>query len=131
MVNRAPDGRPDAARTALRGAFVALVLAAGYPAQAVPLTNQACLDCHEQVPPERREKDAESNPSIEILRAGPFAKSVHGALKCVDCHAGIAGIPHDDKLAPAQCASCHEKESRAYANSIHGMSHAMGASGAA
>jgi len=105
-------------------------LASGPILRAVPLTNQSCLDCHEQVPPEKRDKDAESNPAIEILRPDRFAKSVHGKLLCVDCHAGITGIPHDDKLPPAQCAPCHEKEAGAYAKSIHGMSHAMGASGA-
>ena len=108
-----------------------LILAAGSLAQAVPLTNQSCLDCHEKTPPDKKDKDAESNPAIEVLRVEYFSKSVHGRLLCVDCHVGIADIPHDDKLPPAQCTSCHGKESAAYANSIHGMSHAMGASGAA
>jgi cytochrome b subunit of formate dehydrogenase len=120
-----------AAPRLLRGAMLLFILAAGFVAQADPLTNQSCLDCHEKTPPDKKDKDAESNPAIEVLRAEPFAKSVHGKLQCIDCHLGITGIPHDDKLPPAQCASCHEKESKAYANSIHGMSHAMGASGAA
>src|ERR1017187_8525074 len=83
--------RLDGARPLLRGAMLLLILAAGSLAQAVPLTNQSC----------------------------------------VDCHVGIPDIPHDDKLPPAQCTSCHGKESAAYANSPHGMRHAMGASGAA
>jgi cytochrome b subunit of formate dehydrogenase len=103
----------------------------GRIAQADPLTNQSCLDCHEYTPPEKRDKDTESNPAIETLRTEAYAKSVHGKLQCIDCHVGIADIPHEDKLPPAQCASCHQKEARAYANSIHGMSHTMGASGAA
>ncbi|MGA2017727.1 MAG: cytochrome c3 family protein [Opitutaceae bacterium] len=131
MPKRTPPGRSGAARSVLRGAALAWALAAGPLALAVPLTNQSCLDCHEQIPPDKRDKDAESNPAIEILRPDRFAKSVHGKLLCVDCHAGITGIPHDDKLPPAQCSSCHEKEASAYSRSIHGMSHAMGASGAA
>jgi cytochrome b subunit of formate dehydrogenase len=123
--------RLDAARLLLRGAALLLFLAAGSLVHAVPLTNESCLDCHEKIPPEKKEKGAESNPAIEVLRADMFSKSVHGKLLCVDCHAGITDIPHDDKLPPAQCASCHGKESAAYATSIHGMSHAMGASGAA
>src|SRR5208283_4201760 len=131
MPNRTPSGRSGAAPSVLRAAALLCALASGPILRAVPLTNQSCLDCHELVPPEKRDKDAESNPAIEILRPDRFAKSVHGKLLCVDCHAGITGIPHDDKLPPAQCASCHEKEAGAYAKSIHGMSHAMGASGAA
>src|SRR5271169_5071235 len=131
MRTRTPPGRSGAARIILRGAALAAALVASSPSRAVPLTNQACLDCHEKVPAEKKDKDAESNPAIEILRAEPFAKSVHGRILCVDCHAGVTGIPHDDKLPPAQCVSCHEKEAGAYAKSIHGMSHAMGASGAA
>jgi predicted CXXCH cytochrome family protein len=121
----------DAARRLLRGAMLLLAVAAGSLAYAVPLTNQSCLDCHEKTPPDKKDKDAESNPAIEVLRTEFFTKSVHGKLLCVDCHVGITDIPHDDKLPPAQCATCHGKESAAYANSIHGMSHAMGASGAA
>ena len=63
--------------------------------------------------------------------ARAFRKSVHGKLNCVDCHAGITETPHPSKLPPPQCATCHAAEARAYATSIHGMSHAMGASGAA
>jgi predicted CXXCH cytochrome family protein len=131
MPNRTPSARSDAARGLARGALLLGLLVGGPLARAETLTNQSCLDCHEKTPPEKQDKDTESNPAIEILRAGPFAASVHGKLQCVDCHVGIKDIPHDEKLPPAQCASCHQKEALAYANSIHGMSHAMGASGAA
>ena len=119
------------ARSLFCGATFLCALLAGPVAQADTLTNQSCLDCHEKTPPEKKDKDTESNPAIEILRADAFSKSVHGKLKCIDCHVGITDIPHDDKLPPAQCASCHQNEAKAYATSIHGMSHAMGASGAA
>jgi predicted CXXCH cytochrome family protein len=131
MLARMSAWLSDAALPLLRGAFLVSILAAGSPARAEALTNQSCLDCHEKTPPEKKDKDTESNPAIEILRAEPFSRSVHGKLQCIDCHVGIKDIPHDDKLPPAQCASCHEKEGKAYATSIHGMSHAMGASGAA
>ncbi len=131
MPTRKPAGRSRAARSLRRGALALILVVGGFSSQAAPLTNDACLDCHENTPPDKREKDVEYNPKIEILNAGPYLKSVHGKLLCVDCHVGISDIPHEDKLAPAQCASCHPKESEAYANSIHGMSHSMGASGAA
>ncbi len=122
-------GRSNAAGRLFRGALFLSLFAWGAFSRADPLTNDLCLDCHEKT--DKKEKDADSNPAIEILRAGPFSKSVHGKLQCVDCHVGITGIPHDDRLPPAQCVTCHATEAKAYANSIHGMSHAMGASGAA
>ncbi|HWC60003.1 MAG TPA: hypothetical protein VHC44_09950, partial [Verrucomicrobiae bacterium] len=60
-----------------------------------------------------------------------FAKSVHSQLDCVDCHDGIKDLVHPSKLPPPNCASCHEKEGKQYATSIHGVSHELGASGAA
>src|ERR1700690_1647157 len=119
------------ARYLARGAVLLCALLCGSLCGAEALTNQSCLDCHEKTPPEKKDKDTESNPAIEILRADAFAKSVHGKLKCIDCHVGITDIPHDEKLPPAQCASCHQGESKAYATSIHGSSHAMGPAGAA
>jgi len=132
MPTEASARSPRGARALVRGAALLCALLAGSGALAADaLTNQACLDCHEKTPPDKKDKDTESNPAIEILRADAFAKSVHGKLKCIDCHVGVTEIPHDDKLPPAQCASCHAAEAKAYATSIHGMSHAMGASGAA
>ena len=58
-------------------------------------------------------------------------QSVHAKLNCTDCHDGIKEMVHPSDLPPAQCASCHEEEAKQYADSIHGMSKAMGASAAA
>ncbi|MDE3084507.1 MAG: cytochrome c3 family protein, partial [Verrucomicrobiota bacterium] len=83
------------------------------------------MDCHA----------AEPKPGapgqFDGVRLEQFTKSVHGKLNCTDCHASISDIPHDSKLPPAQCATCHKKEATQYATSIHGMSHVMGASDAA
>jgi cytochrome c553 len=86
------------------------------------------MDCHEAEFVPRKKGMA---PEWVGVRPELFAKSVHGKLNCVDCHADIKESPHDSKVAPAQCASCHEKESDQYAASIHGMSHKLGASDAA
>ena len=111
MPPRTPPNAPPAPAR-LPGHFAALaflLFAATVWAAPDRLPNQACLDCHEAAPPDKKEKDAESNPAIEILRTGPFSKSVHGKLLCVDCHVSVTGIPHDDKLPKAQCASCHKE----------------------
>ncbi len=93
-----------------------------------PVPNSECLDCHEAefVP---RKKGQE--PEWVGVRPELFAKSVHGKLNCVDCHAAITEPDHPSKLPPAQCGTCHADAVKQYGNSIHGMSHQMGASDAA
>ncbi|MBK8857893.1 MAG: hypothetical protein IPN11_09510, partial [Opitutaceae bacterium] len=93
---------------------------------AVP--NSECMDCHEAefIP---RKKGLP--PEWVGVRPELFAKSVHGKLNCVDCHATITEAEHPSDLPPAQCATCHDAAVNEYASSIHGMSHKMGASDAA
>ena len=68
---------------------------------------------------------------MAVFPTNQFAKSVHGSLACVDCHAGIKDLVHPSKLPPPNCAGCHDQEAKDYATSIHGVSHTMGDSGAA
>lgn len=93
---------------------------------AVP--NSDCMDCHEAefISPKQGAPEQWVGVRPEL-----FAKSVHGALNCVDCHASITETPHDDVLPPAQCATCHEDAVNQYATSIHGMSAKMGGTDAA
>jgi len=123
LAARAADPAPTSAPAAASAAA---------PAPAV-VPNSDCLDCHEapKQPVAPAKPGAKPKRVIEILRPEPFAKSVHGKLHCVDCHVTITDTPHPSKLPPAQCASCHEAEAKAYATSIHGVSHTMGSSGAA
>ena len=92
------------------------------------IANTDCLDCH-TAKFKARKKDGPKE-WVGVKPEG-FTKSVHGALNCIDCHASIKETPHDKKLPPAQCASCHEKEVGQYAARIHGVSHKMGESEAA
>ena len=109
---------------------VAAAASAGQPKAPAPNSNAACLECH-------------TDEKLTMKRAGQvmplffnqsaFAKSVHRSLDCTDCHDAFDGesIPHKKPLTAVDCGSCHEKPARQYATSIHGMSHSMGASGAA
>ncbi|MBA4387220.1 MAG: hypothetical protein C0404_04510 [Verrucomicrobia bacterium] len=92
------------------------------------ITNSDCFSCHDD-PALKQVVGGKTNS----LNVSPklFGKSVHGKLSCTDCHGGIAEVPHKEKLPAAQCGSCHEAEAKEYAASIHGVSQAMGASGAA
>lgn len=98
------------------------------PAKPSLVPNSECMDCHEAEFKARKKGQPKEWVGV---RPEVFAKSVHSKLNCVDCHADIKEAPHDSKVAPAQCASCHEKATTQFATSIHGMSHKMGSSDAA
>jgi len=110
--------------------WLAGTAAAETPAPKLPpaVPNSECMDCHEAEFKAR--KKGEPKEWIGV-KPEMFAKSVHGGLNCVDCHATLTETPHPAKLPPAQCASCHEKPAAQYAASIHGLSHQMGKSDAA
>jgi cytochrome b subunit of formate dehydrogenase len=93
------------------------------------LANSDCLDCHTD-PSNTRLVNGAKVP-LAVFPTNSFNKSVHGMLDCTDCHTGVKELVHDAKLPPPDCSGCHDKEAKDYATSIHGVSHAMGASGAA
>jgi cytochrome c3-like protein len=70
-----------------------------------PPANEDCLACHgDHVDPKQ------------------LAKSTHGPLACVDCHAALATItefPHAEKVAKVSCATCHDDIASKYHDSIH------------
>lgn len=87
-----------------------------------------CLDCHLD-PTTTRKVDGKK--VALIFPTNRFNQSLHAKLDCVDCHEGIKDLVHESKLPPPNCSGCHEDAARQYATSIHGVSHSMGASGAA
>ncbi len=107
--------------------LASLGLTNGTAAEAIP--NDDCLMCHEGDPlPAGKLRGPDDIPA---LHAATLAGSVHAGLSCTDCHVSVTETPHDSPLPPAQCASCHASVVEQYAHSIHGVSHAMGSSGAA
>jgi len=80
--------------------------------------NDTCLACH-------GDPAAKSDSGRAIgLDADKFHASVHGAigLACVDCHVDLkktTDFPHAEKLAPVNCATCHDAAVAAYSTSIH------------
>ena len=93
------------------------------------LKNADCLDCHTD-PANKKVVNGHAVP-MALFPTNGFAKSVHSSLDCIDCHDGIKEMQHDKNVPPPNCTGCHDKEGKDYATSIHGMSHSMGASGAA
>ena len=127
MPPRTPFHVPTERATLLRrSAALAFLLftATGWAADRMP--NQACLDCHEAAAPDKKDKDADSNPAVEILRARAVLEI--GARK-----APLRRLPRLGHGLSPTTTSCRppmrllpQPSRAAYASSIHGMSHARG-----
>jgi hypothetical protein len=80
-------------------------------------TDEDCLTCHSDPDAKR----ADGRPVFVKVEA--WKASVHGqaGLSCTDCHASLAKaeLPHDDKVAPVDCATCHEDAVKLYKASVH------------
>lgn len=73
-----------------------------------------CLACH-------GDQTMKGNDGHSIAVDGQkFSASIHGGLKCNDCHADIKDYPHPDHPAKVQCATCHSDQETALKGSVHG-----------
>ena len=95
---------------------------------AATFNNSDCLDCHLD-PTTTRKVDGKTISLVFPTNA--FNESVHAKLNCMDCHPGIKDLVHESKLPPPNCAGCHEKETKEYATSVHGLSHSGSVAGGA
>jgi hypothetical protein len=77
--------------------------------------NDDCLACHDDAT-----LTASDGRSIAVPHQS-FADSIHGAMACTDCHADLARaeLPHAEKLAAVDCASCHADAVSAYEKGVH------------
>src|SRR5271166_3857685 len=71
-----------------------------------------CLACHADA-----SLQDEAGHSLTV-DGKSFASSVHGSLKCGDCHAGFKDYPHPDKATPVKCATCHAGQAEELAGSV-------------
>jgi len=103
----------------------ALLLAASLPAAARAQDNADCLACHG----DRSLTTTRGGRTVSLCVDGKkFAASVHAAVPCVGCHADLQGkeMPHGTPLARVECGTCHEKEQKDHAASLHGQAIARG-----
>ena len=95
--------------------FIALALGAlvlaGAPQAAKADTD--CLACHA----DKSLQDA-SGHSV-CVDAQKFGASIHGSLKCSDCHAAIKEYPHPEKVTPVECKTCHADQAAGLVGSVH------------
>ena len=67
-----------------------------------------CLLCHRY--PNMGRYDESGKKRVYYVNAQKYARSVHGKLKCKNCHIGLDKIPHTD-ASKVDCATqCHIKE---------------------
>ena len=95
-----------------------------------PPANDDCLACHGEPSTVR----ADGRPVV--VNPAAFTASVHGTLgmACVDCHVDLArttDFPHPGRLAPVNCATCHEKPAAEHSATVHGHARQAGAPAAA
>lgn len=105
-----------------------LALAAALTLSAQPSgPDAACFACHGRKP-----AAAAKGKQAPFVDKAKFEASIHAGNGCVSCHADLDTATHPGvKLAPVDCASCHEKPSKTYEASTHGRARKAGNTGAA
>ncbi len=105
-----------------------LALAAALTLSAQPSgPDAACFACHGRKP--AASAKGKQAPFVDKAK---FEASIHAGNGCVSCHADLDAATHPGvKLAPVDCASCHEKPSKTYEASTHGRARKAGNAGAA
>jgi predicted CXXCH cytochrome family protein len=98
-------------RSGVLAAGVAALLAATAPGRLHAQTD--CLSCHGDA----SMQDAAGH-SVAV-DGKTFGDSIHGSLKCNDCHTTIKEYPHPDQVAKVECKSCHADEASNLAGSVH------------
>ena len=113
---------------------VAACAAADAPAAkpaAAMIPNDKCLECHDD---KDLTKDLPGGKTAPLFVDEKIRQaSVHAKLACAECHNELTGEHPDDAkpTKPVDCATCHKEQADLYKTSIHGISRAMGSSGAA
>jgi hypothetical protein len=123
----------------MRAALVVAALAASAalgqtpPAEPAPQGATApvlrqCLICHGRVEFKKVARDGSVRPLF--IDENDLKRSVHARWQCVDCHADVTKIPHQEGLALVNCQRCHFTTNpvgapqnvnyEGYAKSVHG-----------
>lgn len=95
------------------------------------IKNSACMECHSDKTLYRT-NSAGKGISM-FVDESRLAASVHKTNTCFSCHSDITSKHPDDNVAAQRpnCARCHDKQSRSYGASVHGLALARGQKDAA
>jgi len=91
--------------------FFAAALLAALPPSASAQAD--CLACHGD------KSVTDANGQSISVDGDKFHASIHGVLKCTDCHTDIKEYPHPDHIRKVQCDTCHADQSNQLAGSVH------------
>ena len=80
-----------------------------------------CVMCHENP----AFFQSMENGERLVVTPESLAESVHGSLRCQDCHAGLE-FPHQADPPEPSCAQCHGRQTRQHRESLHGQAAARG-----
>jgi predicted CXXCH cytochrome family protein len=72
-----------------------------------------CLACHGD------QSMTDGNGHKTGVDGDKFGKSIHGSLKCNDCHTDKKEYPHPEKPTRVQCATCHGDQEAKLKGSVH------------
>ncbi len=89
-------------------------------------TVEDCQECHDDEDLTIERDGREVTAQIDAER---FGGSVHGKLRCGECHTDLdrAELPHDDvEIGRVDCERCHQKVAGIYRRSLHGRAHESG-----
>jgi cytochrome b subunit of formate dehydrogenase len=111
--------------------FVVALMPCAVRAGDEPVSNEKCLECHGD---KELAKDLPNGKTQSLyVDEAKFKTTAHGKAQCVGCHKErTAEHPDDAKAAkPVECASCHEKQSKSFGASVHGIALGKGSETAA
>jgi len=84
--------------------------------------NETCMSCHADQ--ELEGVNIVGNAASMYVDTFILDSSAHSDMACVDCHVDLAGsddYPHDENLAPVDCATCHDEVDEIFSASAHGV----------
>ncbi len=91
-------------------------------------TSKQCLMCHAD-PDKLPEGEGKESPLF--VASDRYKNSVHGSVKCIECHDEHRGFVHYGQVEKIKCERCHQQEAQAYSKSIHARARVKGSTLAA
>ena len=88
-------------------------------------SNDDCFDCHD----DKTLKGTHLGKTFSAyINNDLFTQSVHGKLKCVNCHSdiNIDEHPDDNIFSRVDCGNCHKDEKEKFGEGVHGKAIAKG-----
>ncbi|MFH1893280.1 MAG: cytochrome b/b6 domain-containing protein [Candidatus Zixiibacteriota bacterium] len=83
--------------------FITVFAGIAYSQDAMDFGKETCLECHDA-------SVGESGQTVDVV----LKSSIHQDFECIDCHASIGELPHEETLPSVDCGTCHGDEAATY-----------------